>query len=258
MPNAKVIETLRQYMLDERLERLATVADRQMRGLCVVLESLYDPGNQAAVLRSADAHGVVDVHLIKPENATKANARQVSRGAEKWLEIHRHKESADCIQELKAKGFQIAVSDLSAAQPLEALDFSRPTAVVFGNERFGISEEMAAAADVRFKIPMYGFVESFNIAVAAGITLHTARRQRERALGAMTDLTPTQRQELLAVWMCRSVERAEDLLAEAGVELTSELRTSAFPVGFRRPKPRKNGEAPAIGMDPKRFRGRVD
>lgn len=258
MPYSAVIETLRHYMLEERMQRLASVTNYQMRGLCVVLESLYDPGNQAAVLRSADAHGLLDVHIIKPENATKANARQVSRGAEKWLDIHRYDESIDCIQRLKSQGFQIAVSDLTAAQPLDALDFSKPTAVVFGNERFGISEEMAAAADVRFVIPMYGFVQSFNIAVAAGITLHTARLHRERALGSLTDLTPEERQELLAVWMCRSVEGSEQLLSDAGIEISSELRTAAFPTGFRIPKPRLNGQKPAIGKDPKLFRGRLD
>ena len=258
MPFSSVIETLRPYMLDERFSRLDDVSRLQMRGISVVLESLYDPGNQAAVLRSADAHGVLDVHIIKPENATKANARQVSRGAEKWLDIHRWSETSSCVDQLKAQGFQIAVSDLQASQPLETVDFSRPTAIVFGNERFGISEEMAAAADVRFRIPMYGFVQSFNIAVAAGITLHSARRARERALGALTDLTEAQRRELLAVWMCRSVDTAERLLEDAGVELSSEMRLSAFPKGFRRPKRRLAGQAPAIGKDPALFRGRLD
>lgn len=258
MPYSAVIETLRPFMLEERMQRLASVAQVQMRGLCVVLESLYDPGNQAAVLRSADAHGIMDVHLVKPENATKANARQVSRGAEKWLEIHRWQESSACIESLKASGYQIAVSDLNASQPLEAIDFSRPTALVFGNERFGISEEMQAAADLRFRIPMYGFVQSFNISVAAGITLHTARKQRERALGAMTDLTPEERQEILAVWMCRSVETAQTLLEDAGVALPDNLRVTPFPKGFRPPPKRKKGQAPAIGVDPKLLRGRRD
>lgn len=257
MSDSAIIQTLRHYMLEERFDRLQGVADERMRGLCVVLESLYDPGNQAAVFRTAEAHGLVDVHVIKPENATKTNARQVSRGAEKWLDIHLWKETEDCVARLKAQGFQIAVSDLDAASPLEAIDFSKPTAVVFGSERFGISDTMRAAADVRFKIPMHGFVQSFNISVAAAMTLQTARRRRARAIGANTDLTLAQRDELLAIWMRRSVAHADKLLADAGIEVAPLTRYIPWPEGAVRVKP-KRGEAPAIGIPREKMRGRLD
>lgn len=256
MSDSAIIQTLRQYMLEERFERLQAVADERMRGLCVVLESLYDPGNQAAVFRTAEAHGLVDVHVIKPENATKTNARQVSRGAEKWLDIHLWKDTDQCVERLKSQGFQIAVSDLEAASPLEAIDFSKPTAVVFGSERFGISDTMRAAADVRFKIPMHGFVQSFNISVAAAITLHTARRRRARAIGADTDITPAQRDEMLAIWMRRSVAHADRMLNEAGIQVEPLTRYIPWPEGTERVKPRRE-DTPAIGIDRAKMRGRL-
>lgn len=259
MRHRAIIDTLRDSMLPERFQKLEAAAVDRMRGLTVVLESLYDPGNQAAVFRTADAHGLMDVHVIKPENATKTNARAVSRGAEKWLDIHSYSESAPCIERLKSQGFQIAVSDLEAASPLEALDFSKPTAIVFGSERFGVSDEMREAADLRFKIPMHGFVESFNISVAAAITLHTARRRRERALGATTDINEDERLAVLARWMRRSVTESETLLLEAGIEVPPLPDIMTW--NERRDKGRKKKRPevePAIGIPRTEMRGRRD
>lgn len=253
----KIVEILREYMLAERFDRLHESSLTRMKGITVVLESLYDPGNQAAVFRTVDAHGLTDVHVIKPENATKTNARAVSRGAEKWLDISTYAETADCVQRLKDNGFQIAVSDLEAASPLEALDFSRPTAIVFGSERFGVSDEMRAAADLRFKIPMHGFVQSFNISVAAAITLHTARRRRERALGSMTDIQEHERLAILAKWMRRSVAHSTRLLAEAGVDAPPLPKIMAWnEKRDRARRGRQEGGLPAIGIPRSKMRGR--
>src|SRR5690625_5861764 len=88
MLEQKVISILRDHVRDERFERLQNAANHRMRGLTVVLESLYDPGNQGAVFRSSDAHGLTDVHVIKPENATKLHARNVSRGDRKSTRLN--------------------------------------------------------------------------------------------------------------------------------------------------------------------------
>lgn len=259
MSNAKIIALLREAMLPERFETLQRASVTRMRGITVVLESLYDPGNQAAVFRTADAHGLLDVHVIKPDNATKTNARAVSRGAEKWLDITTYPETAPCIERLRAGGFQIAVSDLDASSPLEALDFSRPTAIVFGSERFGVSEEMRAAADLRFRIPMHGFVQSFNISVAAAITLHTARRRRERALGLTSDISEAEREAVLARWMRRSVDSSPELLAEAGIEAPPLPKVMAWNEKRVRGRRKLGDETPAaIGIPRAKMRGRLD
>lgn len=257
MLDQTIIRTLHSHMRDERYQRLHDAAIHRMRGLTVVLESLYDPGNQGAVFRSADAHGLTDVHVIKPENATKLHARSVSRGAEKWLNVHTYDQPDVCLQRLREQGFQIAVADLRAASPLRGLNFSKPTAVVFGSERFGVSDYMREQADVRFRIPMHGFVQSLNISVAAAITLNVARQGRERALGAMTDLSPTERQHLLARWMRRSVTESEQILKDAGVnappmsdERPWEERLAEFQANYQ-------DDTPAIGIERSQMRGRA-
>lgn len=183
------LEYLVSKMKPERVDRLEAVIGRRMKGLTVVLEDLYDSGNRSAVYRSAEAFGVRDVHIIRPDRATKPHARAVSRGAEKWIDIHHWDHTTECVRSLQRDGFTVFAADLEAARPLEALDFTHPVALVFGNEHEGITEEMRSVVDGSFVIPMAGFTKSFNIAVAAAMTLRHARVERERALGAATDLT---------------------------------------------------------------------
>lgn len=256
MHDQNIIDILQKHMRPARYARLHQASIARMRGLTVVLESLYDPGNQAAVFRSADAHGLTDVHVVKPENATKTNARAVSRGAEKWLDIHTYDQSQQCIDTLRAQGFQIAVSDLEAASPLRTVSFDKPTAVVFGSERFGVSETMRAQADVRFRIPMYGFVQSLNISVAAAITLSVARQARERVLGAMSDLSPDERRHLLARWMRRSVTDADEHLRAAGIDLPPLEDVPLWTERLAEYQANYQGELPAIGIPRTHMRGR--
>lgn len=184
-------------MNPERIARLHAVVARRMRGLTVVLEGLYDPGNRSAVYRSAEAFGVCDVHVIRPDAASKPHARSVSRGAEKWLDIHHWEETGQCVDALRRGGFAIYAADVHAARPLEALDFTRPVALAFGSEHDGISEPLRRACDGTFVIPMSGFTSSFNVSVAASIALQHARVERERALGARTDLSPAERDAMI-------------------------------------------------------------
>jgi len=204
------LEELVRRITPRRLARLREVVGTRMSGITVVLEELYDAGNRAAVYRSAEGFGLLDVHVVKPEAARKPRARQVSRGSEKWLRIHEHPSATATCDALRAQGFRIAVSDLTAARPLHTLDFSSQVALVFGNEHAGISDEMRAHADEAFSIPMCGFTQSYNISVAAGITLAHARRAREQSLGAVSDLSPEARAQLFdayvrqsALWMRR-------------------------------------------------------
>ena len=187
-PARESLAALEARVRPRRLERMREVIGQRMKGLTVVLEGLYDPGNRSAVYRSAEAFGLSEVHVVRPEAASKPHARSVSRGAEKWLRIHSHDTPEDAAAVLRAQGFRILVADVGAAQPLGAVDFSRRTALVFGNEHAGISDEMREAADGAFVIPMSGFAESLNISVAAAIALSHARLERERALGARTDI----------------------------------------------------------------------
>ncbi len=172
------------FLTAERRALLARVAAQRTPHVAVVLEGLFDLGNVGAVLRSADAFGVQDVHVVNPRGDRYKATRAVSAGAERWLTVRRWASTPACLAALRARGYRVVVADARPAgvggtaappTPLPRLDLARATAVLLGNEHAGVSPEALAAADERFAVPMSGFVESLNVSVAAAVTLHALR-----------------------------------------------------------------------------------
>jgi len=164
------------------------------------MENVADVHNASAVLRSAEALGLDTIHVVEQPNRWEKNAA-ISRGAERWIEVARHQGLARCLGDLSARGFQLFAADVGpGCVPVHEIDIERPVALVFGSERDGLSKRALALTDARFTIPMFGFVESFNVSVSAALTLYdvSSRRRRyiaplegdldERALERLTDL----------------------------------------------------------------------
>jgi len=171
---------------ERRRERVAGVLARRQPDLTVVLENVHDSHNVSAVLRSCDAVGVLAVHLVYTveEPPAGAFARTTSASAAKWIEARRHGSIPECFGALRGEGFAILATAVGPeSADLYATDLVRPTALVFGNEMRGVSEEAQEAADGLVAIPMVGMVQSLNISVACAVTLYEALRQR-RAAGA--------------------------------------------------------------------------
>lgn len=181
-PAEDIIAALQEVVLPERLERLATVAAARIGSVTVVLEEVIDPHNTAAVLRTSDAHGVGEVHMI--ELGTRPLlAKRVTRGCERWMDIVLHRSAAPCVERLRSRGFELWVADMGGTATLEEVARRPKVALVFGNEHLGASAEVRAACTGTFAVPMRGMVESLNVSVAAGITLHTVTRDRPGDLG---------------------------------------------------------------------------
>lgn len=167
-----------------RQERIESVLDRRQPTLAVVLEDVRDPHNASAVLRSCDAVGVLDVHLVYVDEDPpgKSFGRSTSASAAKWLRLHFHDSIGDCYRHLREQGFLIAATALAPeSQDFYSLDLTQPTALVFGNEMRGVSEAGIDGADCTTYIPMQGMVESLNISVSCAVTLYEAMRQRQEA-----------------------------------------------------------------------------
>jgi tRNA (guanosine-2'-O-)-methyltransferase len=147
------------------------------------------------------------VHLIGRMEDLPVN-RAVTCGCEKWLDLHAHPDGAACASALHEHGFELwaAVPD-RAAQPLEALDFRRKVALVFGGEHAGLSGELLAACDGRYQIPMPGFSQSLNVSVAAAISIYIAASLRRRAVGGSTDLSPAEIAALAQGWIAEDERR---------------------------------------------------
>jgi len=187
---------------ERRPARMRIVAGRRLAGLTAVLDGVHDAHNISAVLRSCDAFGVQNVHLIGDSKTLRPN-REITRGCQKWLTLHFHPDATACAEVLHAEGFQLwaAVPD-RAAKPLDELDFGgKKIALLFGNEKDGVSDALAAAADGTYFIPMAGFSQSLNVSVAAAVSLYVASATRRRALGRDTDMDEASVASLARSWI---------------------------------------------------------
>ena len=191
----------------QREARIDQVLSRRQPGLTVVLEDVHDPHNAAAVLRSCDATGVLEIHtVLQHETAPgKRPSRATSSSAAKWVPVIRHENITGCYATLRERGMQVVATALTGESvDLYDVDFTRPTAIVMGNEHRGLTAAAIAGADLTVRIPMSGMVESLNISVAAAVALGEAARQR-RAAGMYDrrQLSDDEYERLLADWLRR-------------------------------------------------------
>ncbi len=213
LPPAQILETLAPHLTEARRARIDAVVARRTYGVMPVVEGLVNTGNVSAVMRTAEAMGCQRFHVVTSGEATYKQSERTSRGAEKWLDLWPWERPEACAAHLKARGYRIAALHLAEhAVPIEGLDFTGKTALVFGNERDGVSGAMQAAADVCCVIPLAGFTESFNVSVAAALALYHARRDRQARSGRHADLTPAEQEMLRARFYLRSVRRAEVII----------------------------------------------
>jgi tRNA (guanosine-2'-O-)-methyltransferase len=209
---ANVLAILREYVSEERRETIRSVVDRRTYTVAPVLEGVCDRGNISAVMRSAEALGYQSLHLIENQEKYK-RANRVTQGADKWLDIVRWETTRDCLDNLKAKGYRIVATHVAeGSKPIAEVSFNAPTAIFFGNEQDGASDELIAEADDCVMIPMEGFSQSFNISVAAALTLYHIHHERTRTLGRHGDLTELEKDCLAASYYMRTVKSAEEIL----------------------------------------------
>jgi tRNA (guanosine-2'-O-)-methyltransferase len=170
-------------MTPERFQKLSAVAAKRQFDLTVVLENVFDPHNISAVMRTCDAIGLQEIYVLNTRIAPhKRWGAKSSSSAAKWLTIHQFTEAEACFAALRQKKFTVLTTCLTEdSVDLYALDFTRPLALVFGNEREGVSAEIRALADGNFVIPQVGIIQSLNISVACAVTLYEAYRQKNLA-----------------------------------------------------------------------------
>jgi tRNA (guanosine-2'-O-)-methyltransferase len=190
-------------MTPERKQRLKKVLEKRQDDLTVVLENVFDPHNISAVMRTCDAVGIQDIHILntKISKHKKWGARS-SSSASKWLTIHQHTDASACFAELRNKYPLILTTHLSStAVSLYKIDFTNPVALIFGNEHEGVSEEIRTLADGNFVIPQVGMIRSLNISVACAVSLYEAFRQKQAAEHYNnTKLQETELQKLWEMW----------------------------------------------------------
>jgi tRNA (guanosine-2'-O-)-methyltransferase len=170
-------------MTPERFQRLSLVINKRQPSLTVVLENVFDPHNVSAVMRTCDAVGIQDVFILNnriPPHK-KWGYRSSSTAAE-WLTIHQFTDVSECFSELRKRYKRIYATHLSDdAKEVYGLNMTESVALIFGNETFGVSDDIRKLADGDFIIPQVGIIKSLNISVAVAVTLYEAYRQKKLA-----------------------------------------------------------------------------
>ncbi|HKI58355.1 MAG TPA: tRNA (guanosine(18)-2'-O)-methyltransferase TrmH [Trueperaceae bacterium] len=168
-------------MTERRFRRIQEVLARRQPDLTILAEDVYKPHNLSAMLRTADAVGIGTVHAVRPTGGV-PTYNATSGSAEKWVALRVHDDLDAALRELRGHGMQLLAAHFSPrAVRYDTVDYTRPTCVVFGNEKDGVTRACAEAVDGHVLIPMVGMVSSLNVSVATAVVLFEAQRQRFRA-----------------------------------------------------------------------------
>ncbi len=200
---AHIAETLTPYVTEVRREKIERLLERRLPQIQVAIEAPSDPHNAAAVVRTAEALGVLDVHLIARERRA-LHAKNTTQGAFRWVRTHHHEDLAGFLAQEPLEGVSLFGAWMDAERTVEELPVDRPICVVFGNETRGLSDPARAACVDGFRIPMVGMSESLNLSVSAAITLYQLT-SRHRAAGAVV-LDDLERERLRARHYMDSVD----------------------------------------------------
>ncbi len=177
------------FRTSRRKQRIRDVISARQRDLTLVLNNIHDPHNVSAILRSCDALGVPWVHLLYTEQEFPEMGRKTSASARKWVGRIKHRNAREMLEQLGSQGLNLIRTGFGArAAALHEYDFTRPTAVILGNEHSGIQADLQKLVEQEIYIPMHGMVQSLNVSVAAAVILYEAFSQRRRA-GLLSEKT---------------------------------------------------------------------
>lgn len=210
-----LLNYLETFVSDSRKQRFKDILDYRTQYITPVIEDIFYSQNASAVLRTSECYGVMDVHVIENKNKYDVNP-DVVIGASKWINIIKYSQqqynTRNAISSLKKKGYRLVVTSPHEKQvSINDLDLEPgKIALVFGNEKMGVSDIMKEEADEFVTIPMHGFTESLNISVSAGICLQSLipklhNSQVDWQLDANT------RQSIYAEWIRKSIKQVEKI-----------------------------------------------
>jgi len=213
----KVYSELVQLVSEHKGELFDEIAAQRTDYINVVIENLYKEHNASAVLRTCDCYGIKKLHVIENENQYKVN-RDIALGAGKWVDVETHtlgkSPTLECIKTLKQRGYKIiATTPHTDEFDIYNLPIDEPMAFFFGTEFSGLSDAVLEQCDMRVKVPMYGFTESFNISVSAAILL-SALRKRLSDSNFHWKLSVGDQIRLKTEWCIKNLSRGKEIEAE--------------------------------------------
>lgn len=167
---------------ERRLYKLSQVLHQRQLDIIIGLDHIHDQHNLSAVIRTADAAGFGRIIWTPDFKMTEKVNPEISRGAERWVDLKLYDDLKPELLNLKSQGYKIAATHMARkAVDFRTIDWTKPWVIIFGNEHRGVSDDIVEIADENIFLPMLGFVQSLNISVAAAVTLYEIQRQRQNA-----------------------------------------------------------------------------
>ncbi|MEM9363786.1 MAG: RNA methyltransferase [Bacteroidota bacterium] len=200
------------FLTEGRKQRFLDVLAQRTRFLTVAIEDVYQLHNTSAVIRSCDAFGIQDVHVVEDRFGKRLD-KNIAMGAEQWVDVHRYDTTPDCIDFLKENEYQIiGTTPHIDSNYLMDFEVNEKTVLFFGTEKEGLSEEVMQRADGFLKIPMVGFSESLNISVSAAIIIQELS-EKLRNSEIPWQLTPIEVLEKRLDWTKKSIKDVEGIIS---------------------------------------------
>ena len=206
----RVIAALEPLVYERRRERIQEVIGQRLESVSVLFDAPHDPHNGAAVLRSCEAFGVQYVHVVERTEHFLA-AKSVAKGSQTWVDVLCHATATEAVEAAKRSGLELVSTHPDGELLPRDLASIPRLALVLGNERDGITDDLAKACARSVRVPMRGFIESLNVSVTAAILLSAAVE------GRAGDLDPATRRRMYARALYTTVDRADDVLRAVGL-----------------------------------------
>jgi tRNA (guanosine-2'-O-)-methyltransferase len=212
MVDLEYLSFLENMLTESRKEKFLKVLQNRTNHFTVAIEDVFQLHNTSAVMRSCEVFGIQELNVVE-EKYGKSIDKEIAMGAQKWVDVYRFESVSDCLQNVKAKGYQIiATTPHDNDCLLDDFDISKPSALFFGTEKNGLSPEVLSAADGFLKIPMVGFTESLNLSVSAAIIIQNIT-ERLRKSDINWQLSPSEMLEKRLDWARNSIKDIERIEA---------------------------------------------
>ena len=199
-----IIDALEPFVTPRRKGRIEHVLKGRLNGIQLAIEAPSDINNALAAVRTCEAMGVSNIHLITPEGDAGA-IRAVTQGAFYWVNIHTYPSFEAFSASLRQTPSQLAGAKMEAPLQLQDIPINNPLCLMMGNEQRGLSKQAQEDCDMLYSIPMVGMSESLNLSVSAAISLYDTTQRKRLALGRQSDLSETERSQMQAKYYLRSV-----------------------------------------------------
>ncbi len=202
-----IVERLESHISERRRQRIQEVVSGRIDGIHLALECPSDINNALAALRTAEALGIANIHLIQAERNA-ANLRSITQGAFYWINRHYYSNLPEFLTMIKNQNMILAGGTVSSDRviPLNQIPVDKPICLLLGNEQRGLSPEAHEECEIHYRIPMFGMSESLNLSVSAAISLYDTTTRKRELINNSTDLNSSQQLEILAQYYFSSLD----------------------------------------------------